>query len=143
MKREEKAISVAVITFLHDGSGKYLVGLRSRACRDEQERWEPAGGGQVQFGETLEAALTREVFEEVGAVPFNLEYLGFREVLRQQDGVTTHWIAFDYRAQVESSQVSIKEPEKCLELRWCLPTAIPEPKHSQFPLFLDKYRSIL
>lgn len=135
-------IGVFVIPIAHDGSGNYVVGLRTEKCRDEHNCWEPTGGG-VEFGETLEEAVVREVQEEVGAKPFNIEYLGLREVFREHKGKKTHWIAFDYRVQVDPTEVKIMEPEKCAELKWCTIDKIPTPMHSQFPLFLERYKDKL
>ncbi len=136
-------IAVSVVPFLHDGNGNYLVGLRSDNCRDEQGRWEPLGSGGLEFGELIEEALVREVMEETGAKPFNFEYLGLREVHREQGDQKTHWLAFDYRAQVNREDVTIMEPEKCVEIRWCTIDEIPEPWHSQFPVFLERYKAKL
>lgn len=143
MKKGVDHIGVAMVPFLHDGNGNYLVGLRTDKCRDEHHTWEPLGGGGVEFGESIEAAIAREVKEETGAVPFNIEYLGQRESFREHDGVPTHWLAFDYRAQVDRSTVKIMEPDKCAEIRWCKVADIPNPLHSQFPLFLERYRDML
>jgi 8-oxo-dGTP pyrophosphatase MutT (NUDIX family) len=49
----------------HDGNGKVLMGKRSKNCRDEQGAWE-FGGGSMEFGETLEEHVSREVKEEFG-----------------------------------------------------------------------------
>lgn len=143
MQRGIDHIGVAVVPFSHDGNGKYLLGLRTDKCRDEQGRWEPTGGGSIEHGEALEEALIREVREEIGAKPFNIEFLGFREVFREFDGKRTHWVAFDYRVQVDPAEVRIMEPEMCAQLRWCAIDAIPEPAHSQFPVFLEKYKDKL
>lgn len=136
-------IAISVVPFLHDGNGNYLVGLRSDKCRDEEGRWEPLGSGSLEFGELIEEALVREVMEETGAKPFNFEYLGLREVHREHEGRKTHWLAFDYRAQVNREEVVIMEPEKCVEIRWCAISEIPEPQHSQFPIFLERYKTKL
>jgi ADP-ribose pyrophosphatase YjhB (NUDIX family) len=136
-------IGVAVVPFLHDGNGKYLVGLRTDKCRDEHFTWEPLGSGGLRFGETIEEAIAREVQEETGGRPFAFEYLGLREVFREHQGKKTHWLAFDYRAQIDPIAVSIKEPEKCKEIRWCTIEELPTPKHSQFPLFLQRYKDRL
>jgi len=136
-------IGVSVITMCHDGSGKYLISQRGEGCKDERGRWEPAGGGSVEVGESLEDAVRREVMEECGGKVTEIQFMGFREVFREIDGVKSHWIAFDYKAQIDPQDVSITEPDKCTELRWCAIDEIPQPQHSQFPFFLDKYKSIL
>jgi len=143
MKKGEDYIGVAVVPFLHDGKGNYLVSLRTENCRDEQHTWEPLGGGGLKFGETIVEGMIREVVEETGATPFNFEYLGLREVFREHEGEKTHWLAFDYRAEVNPKEVKIMEPDKCAEIRWCKVDAIPEPLHSQFPLFLERYKNML
>lgn len=136
-------IGVSVITMCHDGQGKYLISQRGNACKDEQGCWEPAGGGSVEPQESLEDAVRREVKEESGADILKVEFLGFREVFREIDGKRSHWIAFDYKAEVDPQQVSITEPEKCSALLWCTVGEIPEPQHSQFPVFLEKYKEQL
>lgn len=143
MQKGVDYIGVAVVPFLHDGNGKYLLSLRTENCRDEHHVWEPLGGGGLKLGETLEEAILREVKEETGSTPFNFEYLGFREAFREHEGKKTHWLAFDYRAQVDPKEVSIMEPEKCAEIRWCAIEEIPAPMHSQFLIFLERYNDKL
>lgn len=143
MRKGENYIGVAIVPFLHDGNGKYLLSLRTENCRDEQHTWEPLGGGGLKFGETLEEGIFREVLEETGAKPFNFEPLGLREVFREHEGKRTHWLAFDYRAQVKRDDVKIMEPDKCAEIRWCTIKEIPEPMHSQLPVFLERHKNKL
>lgn len=143
MKKGFEYIGVAIVPFAHDGEGNYVVGLRTDKCRDEHNCWEPTGGGALKHGETLEEGVVREMQEELGATPFNLEYLGMREVFREIDGRQSHWLAFDYRVQVNPAEVKIMEPEKCSELRWCKPHEIPKPLHSQFPIFLEQHKDKL
>lgn len=136
-------IGIAIVPFLHNGKGKYLVGLRTEKARDERGRWDALGPGGLEFGETIEQGILREVEEETGARPFNIEYLGYREVFGNAEGERTHWLSFDFRAQVNPDDVRVTEPEKCAEIRWCALEDIPEPRHSQFPVFLEKYKDFL
>ncbi len=129
-------IGVAVVCICHDGHGNYLVEQRSDKCRDEHFAWGPVGSGAVDLGESLEDAARREVLEECGATALEIESLGFREAFREHDGVATHWVFFDYKVLVDPSEVRITEPGKCLEQRWCTLDKIPEPLHSQFPVFI-------
>ena len=143
MKKGIDYTGIAVIPFSHDGNGKYVVGLRTENCRDERNRWEPTGGGGLEHGETCDEAVIREIKEELGVTAFNVEFLGTREIFRETEGKTSHWIMFDYRVQVKPEEVKIMEPDMCSELRWCAIDEIPEPKHSQFSVFLEKYKDKL
>jgi 8-oxo-dGTP diphosphatase len=143
MQQGRDYTGISVVTICHDGEGKYLLEYRSDKCRDEHFTWSPIGSGGVKRGELLEDAVRREVQEECGAVPSDIEYLGFREVFRNVDGVETHWIAFDFRAKINPREVSIQEPDKCLRLEWFSLAEIPEPRHSQFPIFLEQHKDKL
>lgn len=134
---------IAVVCLCHDGSDRYLIERRSDKCRDEHFTWGPVGSGAVDRGEKLEDTVKREVKEECGAEALEIENIGFREAFRTHKGKQTHWVFFDYLVRINPNEVSITEPEKCLEHRWCAIGEIPEPKHSQFPVILEKYEGIL
>lgn len=139
MKPGKDYVGVFVGTFVHNGEGEYLFGYRTKNCRDEQERWDLAGGGTLEFGETLESAVRRELKEEIGAEASKIEFLGTREVFREHDGKNTHWIGFDYRVLVNPKEVEIGEPEMCSELRWSSLNEIPNPRQSQMDYKINKY----
>lgn len=134
---------LAVTCICHDGKGNYLLELRSDKCRDEHFTWSPVGSGGVDQGECLEDTVRREVEEECGASALEIEHLGFREAFRTHEGKETHWVLFDYKVLIDPAQTIIIEPEKCLEHRWVALSEMPEPMHSQFPVFLDKYKDRL
>lgn len=136
-------VGVSLVTICHDGQGNYLLGLRSKKCRDEQLCWDLIGSGGLEFGETFEQSIKREVVEECGAKVSQIELLGYREVHRVHEGRQTHWIAFDFKVLINPEEVKIGEPEKCLELRWSKLKDFPDKLHSQLPLFLDKYKDRL
>jgi ADP-ribose pyrophosphatase YjhB (NUDIX family) len=138
-------IKVGVCFFLHDGQGKYMIHRRSQLCRDEQGRWD-CGGGGVEFGETIEDALRREVHEEFNVIPQEIKFMGYRDVFRGPEASAPHWIVFDFKVKVDPKTVKNNEPDKCDEIRWVTLAefdALAEPKHSQFPIFLEKNRSFL
>ena len=137
----QNLIRVSVIPFCHDGQGKYLLAKRSQNTRDEQGMWEPAGGGGLKFGESIEDGVRREIQEEIGASVEELEFLGYRDVMREQNGTPTHWIAFDFRAKINPADAQIMEPEKCDEHRWVTIEDLKQMEnlHSQFPVFIERY----
>jgi len=143
MKKGIDCTGVAIVTFCHDGEGNYVFSKRSKKCRDEHERWENAGGGALEFGETVEETLRREVKEEICADVLNFEFLGHRDVHREHEGKKTHWIALDFKVHVNREQVAIGEPDMSDELRWATIDNVPQPQHSQLHIFMENYRGTL
>jgi 8-oxo-dGTP diphosphatase len=131
-------IGIAVVFFCHDGQGNFVMHRRGQACRDERGRWDFGGGG-LKFGETLEAALYREINEEYGTKPLVVEYLGIDECFRTEDDVNTHWVVFRYKVQVNRDEVINNEPDKHEELGWFTLDTLPAPLHSNLPRELEKF----
>lgn len=131
-------IGVTVSFLCHDGQGRVLLNKRSRHCRDEHGHWD-GGGGRVEFGETLQQALRREIREEYSAEIMTQTFLGYRDVFRQQAGQATHWLSLDYLVQLDPNQVKNNEPDKFDALEWFAWQELPSPMHSQFPQFVRQY----
>jgi 8-oxo-dGTP pyrophosphatase MutT (NUDIX family) len=135
-------IGVTVSFLCHDGQGNVLLNLRSVNCRDEHGRWD-GGGGSMEFGDSAEATLKREIKEEYGADLLQFDFLGYRDIFREHNGVQTHWLSLDFKVLIDPAQVKNGEPHKFDDLRWFPLTQLPTPLHSQFPLFMKKYGSHL
>lgn len=136
----EGIIRVAICFMCHDGKGNYLLQWRSKNCRDEQERWD-CGGGGLKFGEKIDDAVRREVKEEYGTHPGTAEFLGYRDVFREQNGAQTHWVTLDFRVELDPAAVTIGEPHKVDKLRWItIPEllTLTEPVHSQLFKTIEK-----
>ena len=129
---------VTIVYFCHDGSGKFLMAKRNSNTRDEHGRWDIGGGG-LEFGETVDATLRKEIREEYSTDVIRYEFLGYRDVHREHEGKKTHWIALDFKVLVDPSPVANGEPHKFDEVRWFTLDTIPEHLHSQLPFFLKKY----
>ncbi len=116
---------------------------RGQQCKDEQGTWEFGGGG-VHVGEQLTDAVKREVNEEFGTSPQEIEFLGHDEGFRtNKDGHATHWIFFHYKVLVSRGEVKNNEPDMHDELRWVTLDTLPTPLHSSLAAEIKKYRQQL
>ena len=123
---------VSVVFVCHDGRGRILLARRSPGARDEPGAWD-CGAGALEFGETFEQALAREVVEEYTAEPLDIELRGVRNVLRPD----SHWVAVVFRVLIDPDAVKIGEPHKFDALGWYPPDDLPAPLHSQLRATLD------
>lgn len=128
--RGKDFIGVNCVFVCHDGNGRVLMHKRSQLCRDEQGRWD-FGGGAMEFGESFEDTIRRELQEEYGVVPLEISYITTRNVLREHAGQRTHWVKNLHLVLVDPRQVRNAEPHKIDELGWFTLDSLPSPLHSQ------------
>ena len=129
-------IGVGVPCAIHDGKGRILLHKRGKNARDERGRWDVTGGA-IEFGETIEEAVRREIKEEISTVPLDMEFLAAYDVHRTQKGKKTHWIQVMYAVVVDPKKVKIGEPDKIAEIGWFKFKDIPRPRHSQLDRELE------
>lgn len=132
---------ISIVFLCHDGDGNYLMAKRTEQCRDEHGKWDP-GAGSLEFGEKIQDALRRELFEEYGVEPIRIQMLGCRDVHRECQGHPTHWVAVDFKVQVDREKVINKEPHKHSEIKWFSANElylISDNCHSQWPQFYMRY----
>lgn len=142
MKKGEHFTGVTIVFACHDGAGNFLFNKRSINCRDEQGRWDPGGGG-LEFGDTVEETLRKEIQEEYCTDVLAFQHLGYRDIHRINNGIKTHWIGLDFKVLVDRSKVKIGEPHKMDDLQWFALDSLPEPMHSQWGTFHELYRDKL
>ncbi|MFA5996772.1 MAG: NUDIX hydrolase [Candidatus Paceibacterota bacterium] len=137
---------VTICLFCHDGAKNVFLNKRGTNCRDEHGRWDLCGGA-IDFGETIEETVRKELAEEYCATPLEVEFLGARDIMRKNDeGVPTHWIGIDFAVRIDPAVATNGEPHKFDEVRWFAISDLPKspaPLHSQFPLFFERYRAKL
>ncbi len=134
--------AISVCFLCYDGNGNFVLSFRNENCRDERNKWDN-GGGKLEFGDTIEATLKQEIKQEYCADILEQEFLGYRDAIREEEGVRKHWVTLDFLVLVDPSQIGNGEPEKFNEVRWFKPNELPREIHSQTPKFLEKYKEVL
>jgi 8-oxo-dGTP pyrophosphatase MutT (NUDIX family) len=142
MQKGVDFIGVCVVYICHDGQGNFLFQQRGQNCRDEQGRWDVGGGG-VEFGDTVENTLKKEIMEEYCTDVLQSEFLGYRDVHRKNDDKKTHWIALDFKVLVDREKVKNGEPHKFDNIGWFKLDNIPTPRHSQVLNQINLYKNKL
>ncbi len=142
MKKGQDYTGITIVYLCHDGEGNVLLNKRSVNCRDEHGRWD-CGGGGLEFGDTVDNTLKKEIFEEYRANIIDYEFLGYRDVHRENEGIKTHWLALDFKVKIDKETVANGEPHKFDAVEWFPLNSLPSPLHSQFPFLLEKYKDKL
>lgn len=125
MKKGRDYIGVSVGALIFNDNGEILLCKRSQLATNERGSWEAPGGG-VEFGETREAAIKREMKEELGIDIEVLEVLHVSDELLEKD--KQHWVPTTYITKIIAGQTpQIMEPHKCDEIGWFSLDKLPEP----------------
>lgn len=132
-------IGISTPFYCNDGRGNFLLHKRSKNCRDENGNWDP-GSGELDFGDSLEENVLREVAEEYGCRGKIQERLPALDIFRVQNGIKTHWVAIPFFVKVKPEEVKNNEPENIDEIGWFKLDSLPQPLHSAFQFGLSQYR---
>lgn len=93
-----------VVAGLIEKEGKYL--LIKELLESKHEFW-IIPGGKVDFGESLEEAVSREIKEEVGLTAKKLEFLDFHEAIFPNFGY--HTIIFFFKVTVIDFNLTLEK----------------------------------
>jgi mutator protein MutT len=134
MKKGIDYVGVGVGAVIRDKEGKFFLAKRGPKAKNEHGRWEFPGGG-VEFGETMEETIIREIKEEFD---FDIEPLEpFLPVNHLIPREKQHWLAIPYLCRYKRGIPRIGEPDKCSEIGWL---SLPEIKNK--PLTIATSQSI-
>jgi len=100
-------------------------------------------GGRVEYGETLEDALEREIKEEAGLSVYDIKYLGIQEsIFNPEYQARRHFIFFDYICKTDDTAVTLNE--EGIDYVWVTPEeARTLPLSATVRVLLEKYISRL
>jgi len=139
MKAGIDYVGVTISFYCNDGKGNFLLHQRSKNCRDEHGAWDP-GGGQLEFGETLEEGVLREVKEEYGAKGVIQEQLPAHSVLRTHAGKKTHWVAIPFFILVKKDEAKNNIPDRIDAMGWFTLDNLPQPLHTGFAYSFKRFQ---
>ena len=122
-------IGITTPFYCNDGEGNFLFHKRSKECRDEVGRWD-MGSGQLEFGETPEGNVLKEIREEYGCEGIIQEGLPAFSIIREMNGIKTHWLSLAFFVKVDPSEAKNNEPHKFEEVQWFDLDNLPYPLHS-------------
>ncbi|MEO9969081.1 MAG: NUDIX domain-containing protein [Hyphomonadaceae bacterium] len=110
------------------GCGAYITNSDGAVLLIKRLREPEAGawglpGGKVDFGESAELAVIREISEELGIQISLTGLAGMTETIDGGDG--RHWVAPVYHAQIVSGEPRLMEPEKHGGWGWFVPLDMP------------------
>ncbi len=135
-------IGVNCVFWCHDKNNRVLLHKRSSQCRDEHGTWD-CGAGSMEFGESLKDTVRREVLEEYGVEPLEIEYVTTENVIREHNGKMTHWIKNLHWVLVDPEKVVNNEPHKIEEMGWFNFDSLPSPLHSQIVAEVEIIKNFL
>ena len=115
MKKGVDYIGVGVGAAIFNSDGKLFIAQRGKKAKNERSKWQIPGGG-VDFGETLEDALKREIREEHGIEIEILELLGICDHIIPDEH--QHWVAPTYICKLVKGEPKILESDKCEAFGW-------------------------
>lgn len=123
MKAGKDFIGVGCGALIINDKNEILLVKRSWNSRVDRGLWSRPGG-EVEFNESVETAVEREVKEEVGIVVKAVRRLDYTETI--SDDGTTHWIALGFLATYVSGEPTNVEPDKHDEIKWFPLDQIPD-----------------
>lgn len=115
MKRGVDYIGVGIGAVVFNDKGQLFLSQRGNKAQNERGKWEFPGGA-LEFGESFEATIIREIKEEFGLGIKPLYQLEpFNHLLLNEH---QHWVALCFVCKFVSGEPKILEPDKCQDIGW-------------------------
>jgi 8-oxo-dGTP diphosphatase len=108
-------IGVGVGAIIVNDKKEILLLKRGKLAKNERGKWEIPGGA-VNYGETLEDALVREVQEETGLTVVVDRLLTVSNHILKNEG--QHWVSSSFYCHTIKGEPVIKEPDKTETIGW-------------------------
>jgi mutator protein MutT len=141
MKKGVDFIGVGTGAIIFNNKGEVFVAQRGPKARNETGKWD-FPGGSVEFGETCENAVVRELKEEFD---IDIEVIELLEVVNHiLPEEQQHWVSPSFVAKHVGGVPRITKPEKCIEFKWINiaeinPNDLSQASRSNWQKFIEKY----
>lgn len=125
MKQGIDYIGVSAGAMIFNKKQELFLSKRSKNTTNERGCWE-VPGGKVNFGETLQEAVKREIKEEYGVDIELIEQFPAANHLIPKE--KQHWVPTTFLAKIKKGQKpKILEPDKCDAIGWFSLDKLPKP----------------
>lgn len=127
MREHFKTLSAVFPLIMREQDGIIQILLHKRLNTGYQDgKWDCAGSGHVDEGETMKMAVVREMFEELG-IKVNIEDIEFAHLAHNlgTGNKNTYYNGY-FVIRKYTGDIMIKEPNKCSELQWFDIRNLPE-----------------
>lgn len=129
MKRGVDYIGVGIGAVVVNRNGKLFLSKRGKKTQNEKGKWELPGGA-LEFGDSFEATIIREMKEEFDITVQVVDTLSpFNHIIPDEH---QHWVALCFMCKLINGTPKIMEPEKSEQIGWFdlleldkLPLALP------------------
>lgn len=115
--------------------GKVLMGKRKN-CFGEGDYCFP--GGHLEYMESFEDAVRREVGEECGLEIKNIQFITIGNVMAHKP---LHFVSIGFSAEWAGGEPQILEPEKCEGWGWYDINALPDPVFPHSQILIDAHKT--
>ncbi len=136
MKKWKDYIWVWCGAVIVNDNNETLLMKRGSECRNQAWYWSRPWWG-VDFWETLEEAVIREVREEIWVEAEVVWMLEVSDNIMPEEW--QHWIAVSFVCKIKSWEIKNMEPHKCEEIRWFNIYDLPEKIASYTKLWVENY----
>lgn len=117
---DQKFPRVGVGAVVLDHEGRILLQLRKKP--PEANHWS-IPGGRVEYMETIEDAIVRELREELGIDTRIVDLLCVTNHIVQADDA--HWVSPAFLVQILDGEAANREPHSTKEIRWFSISELP------------------
>lgn len=140
MKKDE-IFRIGVGAIIHNNKGEVLLGLRGPKARDQHYKWELMGG-LLEFGETPEQAVEREILEEGDIKVKAVDVIGTN--MHLSDDKTESWVGMTWLCEFISGTPKVTEFDRVIDHKWLtLTDALKEDLTPMTRLQLEQYKAWL